>query len=115
MDANEELAKHCEEKSAVFVGIASYGESQEDVQKYCKENDIGYTVVHDGDQKIAKALGAQVVSTTMVLDKEGKLAYHGALLKKDRKTKTFTPCARNAVDELLAGKAVSEPKTLPSG
>ena len=117
MEANKELAEYCEKNDVVFLGISSYGESKEDVTKYCDDESVTYTIAYDGDQSVTKALGAQFVSTTMILDKDGKLAYHGSLVsrKKDEETGKQTPHARNALEELVAGKKVSTPETTTYG
>ena len=64
-----------------------------------------------------EALGAECVSTTLVLDADGKVAYYGALVsrKKDESTGKKTPHARKAVEQLLAGEAVSTPETFTYG
>lgn len=112
MGENQALADLCKKKDAVFLAISSYGESQKKVEKYCGDNEITYAVVYDGDRSFAKAMDAQCVSTTAVIDADGKLAYYGCLASKpDPKTGESTPHARKAVEELAAGKKVSHPET----
>ena len=56
------------------------------------------------------AAGARVTPEIYVIDKEGKLAYHGA--PDDRAGPTSTPTAfylKDALDALTAGKAVEKP------
>lgn len=117
MDANREIAKFCKENDVVFLGVSAYGESEADVKKYVADEKISYTITYDGDHSITKGLGVQVVSTTLILDREGKLVYHGAMVSRemDKKTGKKAPHALDAVKELVAGKEVSTPKTLTYG
>lgn len=116
MERNKEIAEYCKKNDVVFLAVSSYGESKEKVKEYCKEKDVEYSVAYDADQNVVKALGAQFVSTTMILDKDGKLAYRGALVsRKDKETGEQTPYAKNALLELVAGKKVKTSETTTYG
>lgn len=112
MDKNKELADFCEKNDAVFIGVSSYGESRKKIEEFCGENKVTYPVVYDAGKAFARAMGVEVVSTTAVLDKDGKLAYYGCLVSlPDQETGKVTPYAKNAVEELVAGKEVSKAET----
>ena len=113
MERNEKLAEYCRENDVVFLGVSSYGESKEQVKKYSDENKISYPIAFDGDQSITKTLGATCVSTTAILDKDGKLVYYGSLVsrKKHPETKENTPYVSDALKEVVAGKKVTRSLT----
>ena len=117
METNKEIAEYCKENDVVFLAVSAFGETMDQVKEYCKEKEVSYTVAHDTDQSVTKAFGVQLVTTTMILDKDGKLAYRGSLVskKKDKKTGEKTPHARNALEELVAGKRVSTSETTTYG
>lgn len=103
------LAEAAAKKGARFVGVCSYGESAGDIAKYAKDNGIGYTLGVDADTKVADIFGAQAVTATYVVDKDGKLVYRGSLGDED------APWPEKALDEAMAGKPVSKAETRPTG
>lgn len=76
-------------------------------------------VLLDPDGKVGKLYGAKVTPHLFVVDKEGKLAYQGALDDRPDTEKTSVPGAKNyvaqALDEVLAAKPVSVPLTKAYG
>jgi peroxiredoxin len=94
----EFVEKVAGEKSGVqFVAISAYGEKADDVTKYVKDNEIKYTLSHDGEKAIAKALAVKQVNTTFVMDRDGKLIYRGGF-----------DDAEAAVKAIKEGKAAPE-------
>jgi len=73
-----ELAEKCEKDGVVFFGICSYGESEAQLKKFAEKEQVKYPLCFDSQKKGAKLFGAEVVTTSYVLDKEGKLVYRGA-------------------------------------
>ena len=59
--------------------------------------------------------GALVTPHAFVLDKEGKLAYRGAIDDSQDASKVTKHSLRNAVDAVLAGKKPAEPETKQFG
>ena len=104
-----EFAKFCDKKKVEFLGVCSYGESPKDLTKYCKGRDIKYTLLYDYRCRVADIFQAQVVTTSFLIDKEGKLVYQGAF-KSRRKFPLKT-----ALEEVLAGREVSTKRTRPRG
>src|SRR3989338_4695737 len=102
------LAKFCKEKGVEFEGLCAYGETGEEILRYAQKNGIEYALLMDDEAKAAKILGASVVTESYLVGKDGKLAYKGA----------FKPGGgepiKDALEELLAGKAVSKRET-PAG
>ena len=73
----------------------------------------------DTDGKVGKAFGARTTPNMFVIDKNGDLAYQGAIDSDDSVKQEAIKDSKNyvaqALDELLAGKPVSEPTTEPYG
>ncbi len=71
----------------------------------------------DSDGKVGMAYGAKTTPHCFVIDPQGNLAYAGAIDSNPKPQ--FDPAAENyvakALDEVLAGKAVSNPTTKPYG
>ncbi len=117
MQDNRELAEFCEKKDVVFLGISSYGETKDQVKDYSKKKSLSYSIAYDDDQSIVKKLGANVVSTTAILDKDGKVVYYGSLVsrKDDKETGAKVPHVLNAMKQLVDGKEVSKSETTTFG
>ena len=73
----------------------------------------------DASGLVGKAYGAKVTPHIFIIDKSGLLAYQGGIdSKKSTKASDISsaePYVKNALNQLLAGKAVSTAKTKPYG
>lgn len=83
---------------------------------------LGYNasvVVPDAEGKLGKAFGAETTPHMYVLDKDGKLAYMGAIDSIPSFDADDIAKARNYVtatlDDLAAGRSVATPQTNPYG
>ena len=76
-------------------------------------------VLVDGDGKIGKAYDAKVTPHMFIIDKEGKLAYNGAIDSKDSieaaDVDTADKLFANALTAVLDGKEVVNAKNKPYG
>ena len=117
MEYNETVAEFCRENDAVFLGISSYGETEDQVKDYSKKKNVSYSIAYDDDHSFVRKLGASVVSTTAILDKDGKVVYYGSLVsrKDDKETGEKVPHVLNAMKQLVAGKEVSRSETTTFG
>ena len=71
-------------------------------------------ILKDQDNKYADVVGAKTTPEVYVIDKSGKLAYHGAFDDRAQPDKKgTTPYVENAVKAVLDGKA-AEPKEVKS-
>ncbi len=107
-----ELAKKYSEKGVVFLGIDSdKGNTPEQIKEYAEKTGVSFPILKDQENKYADVLGAMRTPEIYIVDKDGKLAYHGAY---DNRTAPDTagdvPYTANALDEMIAGKDVSTPK-----
>src|SRR5690606_13186325 len=107
-----EVAKEYEAKGVVFYGIDSDAVNKvEDIRNYAKEKNVTYTILKDVGNKYADALNAQNTPEVFIVDKEGKLAYHGAFDNRRREAEVGSEnYVRMALDEILADKPVSVPE-----
>jgi peroxiredoxin len=100
------------------LGYTKYGDSYEDMKLYAKERGFTFPFLYDGDtQKTAKAYGCLCTPHVFIFDRDRKLRYMGRL-----DDSRFAPLdtvhsndARNALEALLAGKAVPVEVTRPFG
>lgn len=95
------------------------GESFEDMVAYAKKKNYDFPYLYDESQEVVRAFGPTNTPHMFVLTKANggyKVAYIGAI---DDNTRDASAAANKyvekAVDELLAGKAVSQTKTKAVG
>lgn len=109
------LAQGYAPKGVVVLGIDSNTtNTPADIKKYATEKGKTYPILKDPENKYADAVGAKTTPEVYVIDKDGKLAYHGAFddrAQPDKKGKT--PYVENAVKALLDGKSI-DPKEVKS-
>ena len=106
-----ELADTYKDKEVVFIGIDSDAtNTMEEVADHAKEAGVSFPVLKDPENKYADAVMASRTPEIYIVDKEGKLAYHGAFDNRQVPTTAGdTNYVAKALDELLAGEAVSTP------
>jgi len=107
---NDALAVRLDE-----LGYTEYGDSLEDMKKRAKDRNFQFPYLYDGEtQKTSLAYGVLATPQIYVFDQNRKLRYVGRIDDSDVKTVTSHD-ARNAIDALLAGKAVPVEKTRTFG
>jgi hypothetical protein len=90
----------------------SDGESFDDMKAYGKEQGYPFAYVLDNNSTMADAFGATRTPEVFLFDKSGKLVYHGAIDDNaNAPGEVSRKHAAVAIDEMLAGKAVSTTKT----
>src|SRR6478735_9386103 len=91
------------------LGYSKYNDSYDEMKLYAKDQGFTFPYLYDGDtQKTAKAYGALCTPHVFIFDRERKLRYQGRLDDSrfaDPAT-VHTAEARDAIEALLAGKAV---------
>lgn len=117
---NDLYAKY-HEKGVEFVAICSsapgqQGSGKDTNAKIKKEWAIPYPIILDEDGTIGRAYGATRTPQTIVIGKDGKVAYNGAPDDdKGSEKPGKTNYIAKALDELLAGTNVTMNKTAPYG
>lgn len=117
------LQKECTEKGIIWLTINSTNPNHRHYQtpealKYIYGDwKAAFTaLLMDPEGKAGHALGAKTTPHMFVIDKEGKLAYNGAVDDDPRGTnETRTNYIRLAVDSLLKGEPVATTMTQPYG
>ena len=104
------LANEYAAKGVVVLAIDSHkGTTPEQIKQYASDNKVPYPVLKDVGNKYADAVGASRTPEFYVLDKDLKLAYHGAFDdRKDPEKAGEKPYVKNALEDLLAGRPVKE-------
>jgi peroxiredoxin len=117
------LQKECTEKGIIWLTVNSTNPNHRNYQtpealKYIYGDwKAAFTaLLMDPEGKAGHALGARTTPHMFVIDKEGKLAYNGAVDDDPRGTnETRTNYIRLAVDSLLKGEPVATTTTQPYG
>ncbi|NUM55209.1 MAG: redoxin domain-containing protein [Candidatus Hydrogenedentes bacterium] len=112
-----ELAEKYGDKGVVFLSIDSHASTTTaEIAKYATSDNrtgkkLPYPILKDVDNKYADVMGAKRTPEIYIADKDGKLAYHGSIDNQKKPTDAdYKNYVAAALDELLAGKPVSEPK-----
>jgi peroxiredoxin len=104
------------DKGVVVLGVCtSKNTNAEAMQKFMDEHKISYPVLMDPTGAVGKSYHATNTPQLFVIQ-GGKILYEGAIDDDSRgKSEKSTNYVRKALDEILAGKAVSTAKTEPYG
>lgn len=114
------LASRYADKGVVWILVNSTaGKTPADMQAVAKDWNITRPIVVDKTGALGKAFGSRNTPTMYIVDKDGKLAYRGAIDSNGDANPESIAGAKNyvaqALDEMLAGKPVSEPETKAYG
>jgi peroxiredoxin len=66
---------------------------------------FGFDYLHDEDQSLARALGAERTPEVFLFDRDRRLAYHGAIDDNRDETAVSMHYLRDALEALLGGEA----------
>ena len=125
-DNMQKLQKEYTDKGVVWLTIDSNAPgtegnlTPEQAQKIATSWKTQQTaLLLDPDGKVGRAYGAKNTPNMVIINPEGKIAYEGAIDSKATPNPADIPSSTNyvkaALDESLAGKAVSTPQTKPYG
>ena len=104
-----------------FLGIHSNdatrypADSIDHIRRFVREEGWPYPFLHDEDQEVARALGAEVTPHVFVLDGRQELAYRGAPDSDHRDLSQDAAWLRAALDAVLAGREVERAETPARG
>jgi peroxiredoxin len=101
-----ELWNKYKDKGVVFLGIDSNTPNAvEDIKKYAATLKKDYPILKDVDNVYADKLGASRTPEIFIVDKDGKLVYHGAFDNRTNPDGTPTKhYVADAIESLLNGK-----------
>ena len=121
----QKLQKEYEGKGVTWMTIDSSAAGKEGnltpeaAAKKVSEWKINSTLLLDPEGKAGQAYGAKNTPHMFVINPEGKIVYEGAIDSKATPNPADIPTSTNyvkaALDEAMAGKAVSNPDTKPYG
>jgi peroxiredoxin len=98
-------------EKAVWLGIDSTARNKaEDDRVYAAQMAMAYPILMDSDGKVGHTYGATNTPHMFVVDKEGKLAYAGAI-----DDQASTNYVADAIQSLVDGKPVAKSRTKPYG
>ncbi len=98
----------------VFLN-ANATETADAVGEHARKAGFNFAVYKDANNTVADKFGATVTPEMFVIDKSGKLVYHGYIDEARNAARATNPGLRNALDALLAGKSVSQAETKAFG
>lgn len=106
----KDVAAKYADKGVVFLGIDSHSSTPaEELKAYASESGKPYPILKDENNIYADAVNAQRTPEVFVVNKEGKIVYHGAF---DNRTKPEVAGDVNyvlaALDATLEGKPVEK-------
>lgn len=121
LPAINEVAKEYHGKGVNMIGIdPNGGESLEAMDEYAKAKKLSFPFVKDEGGKISRKLLFSVTPEARVFDTDGKIIYRGRVDDRYRAgggqpgAKITGELAR-ALDELIAGKRITQSRTRPVG
>jgi peroxiredoxin len=116
-DRMRDMAAAYAGKGVQFVGINSnVAETVQDVADHARKHGHTFTIVKDPGNKVADLYDAKRTPEVFVVDKDGKLRYHGRIDdNSDDAAKVSSPDLKNALDALLAGQPVVKAETKAFG
>ena len=98
------------------LGYTDLGDDLEDMKIRAKDKNFNFPYLYDGDtQEASMKYGPAATPHAFVFNKERKLSYVGRLDDSEKPGTANAEDIRLAIDELLAGKEVSNPKTKTFG
>ena len=116
---NERMQKMAEDykaKGIAVIGINSNApEPADEIKSHAAEKGLTFPILKDGGAKIADRLGATKTPEAFFLDAKNRLVYHGALDNAQNPVMVNTHHLRNAVEAVLAGRAVERPEVKAFG
>src|SRR5262245_20939997 len=115
-----ELEKKYRSKSVQFLAVyPNESEDLDQIAAHAADRDVPFPVLKDAGQKLADALGVTRVPAVAVLDGDFTLRYRGRVDDRygaaARRPKATRDDLAQAVEEVLAGKAVSIAETEADG
>ena len=103
-------------KNVIFLKINSNKkETPSEIAQHAKSNGLKFPILKDENNVVADQYDATVTPEVYLLDGNLTLQYHGNIDDSQRPNQVKQNSLRNALDELLAGKPVSEKSTKAFG
>jgi len=116
-DRMRDMARAYESKGILFVGINSNrSEPAEEVAAHAKQHGLAFPLMKDPENKVADLYDARHTPEIFVVDREGKLRYHGRIDENyEDGSKVTSPDLTHALDQMLAGRPIVKAETKAFG
>ena len=112
----EKLFEDYKVKDVAFLGINSNkSESVAEIKEHAKEKNLNFTILKDEGNVIADMFEASHTPEAYILNKNLSILYHGRIDNSQRESEITSKDLRKALNEILAGKEVSNPQTKAFG
>ena len=112
----EEIFYEYKDKEVSFLGINSNkSEDVSEIENHAKDNGLTFTILKDDKNIIADKFEASYTPEIYMLSNNFELLYHGRIDNSRRESVVSSSDLKNALDEILAGKEVSNPETKAFG
>ncbi len=112
----EDLYKEYNPKDIAFLGINSNkAESVERIKEHAEDNGLTFTILKDENNVIADEFDASFTPEVYVLNGRYEILYHGRIDNSKNEADVVTQDLKNALDEILAGKEVTNNSTKAFG
>lgn len=110
------LFKDYSSKGVKFLAINSNStEPAAEVEAHAAQHGFPFPVYKDPGNAVADSFGAQVTPETFVIDKAGKILYHGSIDDSQNPSNIKMQGLRAALDSVLAGQTVAKAETKAFG
>ncbi len=110
------VADEYAKQGVAFLAInANADELIAEVRAHAEQNKLNFTILKDDGNVVADAYAAERTPTVYVVDKDGVLRYQGRIDNSQNERLVKRNDLREALNELLAGKAVSVAETKAMG
>lgn len=115
-----DLAKKYQDKEVVWLAVNSASTTKPEANRsFAKKNKLPYPILDDRSGRVGRAYGARTTPHVFVIDKNGFVAYNGAIDSAPMGKAKEGVTAINYVDQALAaltsGQKVTTPATPPYG
>lgn len=94
----------------VLILNANQNETVEEIRKHVRAAEFAFPVYLDARNVVADRLKAAVTPEAFVVDTTGVTRYHGAIDDSKNPARIHNHFVRDALDAVLAGKAVAKPE-----
>jgi len=101
------IAEEYKARKVAFLGINSNStEPVKEIREHAAQNNLRFTILKDDGNKVADIYGAERTPEMYVIDEKGVLRYHGRIDNSQELPRVNRKDLREALNEMLAGKAV---------
>lgn len=108
---NDPLAVRLDE-----LGYTDVGDALEDMKLRAKDHQFNFPYLYDGqDQRVSRAYGPVATPHVFIFDRARKLRFSGRIDNSDKPGRVTAHETRDAIEALLAGRAVAVEKTKTFG